>query len=78
MRAYLNDSLQPARAVHDFAGAARLLRARGVEEAALEELRALFAALEAARYGAAAAAETDRLGARLAAWAERAERSARR
>ena len=78
LRAYLNDYLQPARAVHDFAGAARLLRARGVEEAALEELRALFAALEAARYGAAAAAETDRLGARLAAWAERAERSARR
>ena len=78
LRAYLNASLQPARAIHDFAAAADALRARGMEEAALEELRNLFADLEAARYGAGAAAAGGGLAARLLAWAERAPRSARR
>lgn len=75
LRAYLNDSLQPARPVSDFASAAAALRERRVEEAASEELRALFADLEAARYGAGAASGD--LAARLLAWAERAPRSAR-
>lgn len=78
LRAYLNAELRPGRAVHDFAGAAGPLRARGLEEADLEELRALFAALEAARYGAASAAEHAGLAARVLAWAERAHRSGRR
>ena len=78
LRAYLNDSLQPAHPVSDFATAAAALRERGVAEAALEELPALFADLEAARYGASAAAASGDLAARLLAWAERQPRSVRR
>ena len=77
LRTYLAASLQPGPAVHGFADAAGALRERGVGEAALEELRLLFAALEAARYGGAAAEAGD-LAARLLAWAAQMERSGRR
>ena len=77
LRAYLTDCLQPGRAVHGFADVASALRNRGVGEAAREELRRLFAALEAARYGGDATA-ADNLAERVAAWAAEMEGSVRR
>ena len=77
LRSYLTDCLQPGPAVHGFADVGGLLRDRGVGEAALEELRLLFASLEAARYGGAAPA-ADNLAARLLAWATELEGGDRR
>ena len=76
LREYLADSLRTGNAVHGFAEIADALRDRGVGESALEELRLLFASLEAARYGGVAAA--DNLAQRLLAWAAQVERGARR
>ena len=77
LRSYLTDCLQPGPAVHGFADVGGLLRDRGVGEAALEELRLLFASLEAARYGGADPA-ADNLAARLVAWATELEGGDRR
>ena len=77
LREYLADSLQTGQAVHGFADAADTLRESGVEESALEELRLLFASLEAARYGRADT-EADNVAQRLLAWAAQIDRSARR
>ena len=77
LRTYLTDSLQTGQALHGFADVAGTLRERGVGEPALEELRLLFAALEAARYGGADT-EGGNLSERLLAWAAQMERSARR
>ena len=48
-----------------------------MEESALEELRLLFASLEAARYGGADT-EADNAAQRLLAWAAQIDPSARR
>ena len=77
LREYLADSLQTGQAVHGFADVAETLRQRGVEESAREELRLLFASLEAARYGGADT-EADNAAQRLLAWAAQIDRSARR
>ena len=77
LRRYLADSLRTGQAVHGFADVAAALRKRGVGESALEELRLLFASLEAARYGGAGT-EADNLAQRLLAWAAQIERGARR
>ena len=77
LRTYLTDSLRTGQALHGFADVAGTLRERGVGEPALEELRLLFAALEAARYGGADT-EGGNLAERLLAWAARMERSPRR
>lgn len=77
LRRYLTDSLRTGQAVHGFADVADSLRERGVEAVALEELRLLFASLEAARYGGADT-EADNLAQRLLTWAAQVERGARR
>ena len=77
LRTYLTASLRTGQALHGFADVAGTLRERGVGEPALEELRLLFAALEAARYGGADT-EGGNLAERLLAWAARMERSPRR
>ena len=77
LRTYLTASLRTGQALHGFADVAGTLRERGVGEPALEELRLLFAALEAARYGGADT-EGGNLSERLLAWAARMERSPRR
>ena len=77
LRRYLTDSLRPGQAVHGFADVAGMLRERGVADPALEELRLLFASLEAARYGGADL-EADSLAERLLAWAAHMERRIRR
>ena len=77
LRAYLADSLRTGHAVHGFADVADTLRERGVGELAVEELRLLFASLEAARYGGADT-EADNLAQRLLAWAAQIERGIRR
>ena len=77
LRRYLTDSLRARQAVHGFADVAGALRERGVADPALEELRLLFASLEAARYGGADM-QPDSLAERLLAWAVHMERSIRR
>ena len=77
LRRYLTESLRAGPAVHGFADVAGMLRERGVADPAVEELRLLFASLEAARYGGADM-EADGLAERLLTWAEHLERSIRR
>lgn len=77
LRRYLTDSLRPGQSVHGFADVAGALRERGVPAPVLEELRLLFASLEAARYGGADIEGGD-LAERLLAWAAHLERSIRR
>ena len=77
LRRYLADSLRTGQAVHGFADVADALRERGVGAVALEELRLLFASLEAARYGGADT-EADNAAQRLLAWVAQIDRSARR
>ena len=77
LREYLADSLRTGHAVHGFGDVVDALRKSGVGESALEELRLLFASLEAARYGGADT-EADNVAQRLLTWAAQIERGARR
>ena len=76
LRTYLTERLQPAHAIHGFGDVAGPLRNRGVPEAVRDELRVLFASLEAARYGGAGGAP-ESLAADLVAWATGMEESLR-
>lgn len=76
LREYLAESLRTGHAVHGFADVVDALRKSGVGESALEEVRLLFASLEAARYGGADT-EADNVAQRLLTWAAQIERGAR-
>ncbi|MDE0024371.1 MAG: BatD family protein [Spirochaetaceae bacterium] len=75
LRSYLADRFAAGRPVHGFADVAGLLRERGVSDHHVEQLRFLFAGLEAARYGGGVTADVT---ADLRAWAADVEEELRR
>jgi len=76
LRTYLADRFAAGRPVHGFADVEGLLRERGVSEPHVDQLRVLFAGLEAARYGAAGTGQD--VAADLRAWAADVEAEVRR
>ena len=76
LRTYLADRFAAGRPVHGFADVGDLLRERGVSEPHLDQLRVLFAGLEAARYGGSGASAD--VAADLRAWAADIEQELRR
>ena len=76
LRSYLADRFAAGRPVHGFADVADLLRETGVSEPHVDQLRILFAGLEAARYGGAGTSAD--MAADLRAWAADVEEELRR
>ena len=76
LRTYLAERFTAGRPVHGFADVADHLREHGISELHVDQLRALFAGLEASRYGGAGA--TGDVAADLRAWATDVEEALRR
>ena len=76
LRTYLAERFTAGRPVHGFADVADLLRERGVSEPHVDQLRVLFAGLEAARYGGSGV--TADVAPDLRAWAAEVEEELRR
>ena len=77
LRTYLAERFTAGRPVHGFADVAELLRECGVSEHHVDQLRVLFAGLEAARYGGAGDMGSG-VAAELRAWAVDVEAELRR